>query len=439
MILILAHLYSNRLSFVVEQLAHANWQTPVRLTFLESDWLAYAGPKLAYLPPKQLSDLLNRYPGTLGIPASPFIYNNSYTPEAFDTIRWNGITVPFAMPFAHEKAIPFDVFSSVFYLLSRYEEYQPLRTDAFGRTPSSACFMVKTQQEHTPIIDIIADRLYLMLTHVFKLPLLKPQFRGLPTYDIDIAYAFKARSAALNLGHIAKSALSLQFNQLKNRLSTQFGAQDPFDSYAYINALNKQKRSIMFFLCRREGKHDRSIPPKSKAMRKLVQNQAEQFEIGFHPSLLSHNQFSFLEEERSTLDAHNQSSIYSSRQHYIKIQYPETFRNLVTLGIKRDYSIGFTDRLGFKAGTAHPFLFYDVERDAVGQLLLHPFVAMDTVYIQHLKWSPEQTLEQLLPLIDHIRKRGGLAQVIFHNSLLTDYQGLGKWKSVHETLLHALQ
>ena len=49
-----------------------------------------------------------------------------------------------------------------------------------------------------------------------------------------------------------------------------------------------------------------------------------------------------------------------SRFHYIKMHFPESYRNLITAGINEDYSMGYPEEPGFRAGIARPFYFYDI-------------------------------------------------------------------------------
>ena len=55
--------------------------------------------------------------------------------------------------------------------------------------------------------------------------------------------------------------------------------------------------------------------------------------------------------------------VISSRFHYIRLLMPKSYKDLVSAGISEDYSMGYPDEPGFRAGIARPFFFYDVEED----------------------------------------------------------------------------
>ena len=50
-------------------------------------------------------------------------------------------------------AMPFDLFSAVFYLISRYEEYQVFRPDAHGRFPASESVLFKAGLLERPLVN----------------------------------------------------------------------------------------------------------------------------------------------------------------------------------------------------------------------------------------------------------------------------------------------
>ena len=72
--------------------------------------------------------------------------------------------------------------------------------------------------------------------------------------------------------------------------------------------------------------------------------------------------------------------VTQSRQHYLRMRTPHTFRNLIELGIKDEHSMGYTELPGFRASIASAYTFYDVELEMELPLNLHPFAFMDVTY-----------------------------------------------------------
>ena len=57
-------------------------------------------------------------------------------------------------------------------------------------------------------------------------------------------------------------------------------------------------------------------------------------------------------------------------------------RILIDAGIAEDYSMGYPDEPGFRAGIARPYYFYDVAEDHQTNLKIFPFQVMDATLYQ---------------------------------------------------------
>jgi len=91
--------------------------------------------------------------------------------------------------------VGFDVFSSVFYMLSRYEEYLLFTPDKYGRFNVTDSLAFKNNFLQIPVVNKWVEQFKNLLQK--KIPLLKfkpSKFGAIATYDIDVAYKFKGRS-----------------------------------------------------------------------------------------------------------------------------------------------------------------------------------------------------------------------------------------------------
>jgi hypothetical protein len=67
--------------------------------------------------------------------------------------------------------------------------------------------------------------------------------------------------------------------------------QDPFDSYQWLNQLHTQYHldPIYFFLVAAKNKgYDKNILPHHAAMKSLIETHGKKYQLGVHPSALSH-------------------------------------------------------------------------------------------------------------------------------------------------------
>ena len=117
--------------------------------------------------------------------------------------------------------------------------------------------------------------------------------------------------------------------------------------------------------------------------------------------------------------------VSDSRQHYLLLAFPATYRKLLDAGITTDYTMGYPDRPGFRAGTATPFYFYDLEKEETTPLRIFPFQVMDGTLRQYLKMTPRDAITKITALRDEVRTTGGTFCTIWHNESLNDQ---GSWR-----------
>jgi hypothetical protein len=82
------------------------------------------------------------------------------------------------------------------------------------------------------------------------------------------------------------------------------------------------------------------------------------------------------------------------------------------LGFQEDHSMGFSDRMGYRAGTGHPFFWYDLHNEERTPLLIFPFSMMDSTAHFQLNISPTEFISILG---QQYRQGKGSSHAIFHN------------------------
>ena len=309
-----------------------------------------------------------------------------------------------------------------FYLLTNYEEYLPeCPKDQHGRIVHEQSFVVRHQLHKQATVQRIA------LEYKNLLSKQKPDFqwkgnyyRFVPTFDIDIAYAYKGKTFFHFCGALGKAILTLQWSRAKQIIKArhQQDFQDPYDIYDIEKQLCKQHQlqAIYFFLTSDRTQYDRNISPRSPYFSDLVQKLKAYATIGLHPSYHSKNQNDII-KEKNTLEEKGQVKIHYSRQHFLKVKFPDTFRNLIAAGITDDYSLGFYDRIGFRNGMAIPFPFFDIKENKTTNLMLHPLLIMDSAAVQELGIE-EKYQKEITELIREVKSVGGEMIALWHSNFM---------------------
>lgn len=318
----------------------------------------------------------------------------------------------------------FDLFSGIFYLLSRYEEYLPHAKDKYGRFAHEASLAYREEFLHLPLVNIWLEDFRKLLQEKFPDVDLKPaQFNFEPTYDIDLAWAYKFKPFKVRWGRILQSIARFRFRQASRHIKVLKGKlQDPYDSYSWLDELHQQYglNPVYFILAAIEkGKFDKNTDVQVPQFSQLIHVLGSRYTIGLHPSWYSGDHKAAIAREKAFLEkASHQQHLHHSRQHYIRMSMPHTYHHLMDLGIREEYSMGYGSINGFRASVATPFYWYDLEQEKQTNLLIHPFCFMDANAFYEQNLSPDETLTELRDYLRVIRSVGGTMTTIWHNHIL---------------------
>ena len=344
--------------------------------------------------------------------------------------------------------IPFDLFAASFYMISRYEEYLPFSADKHGRFEANQSLACKNGFLYDPVVDQWACKLAGMLSYKFPgLPAgqagfktCEREFKYISTIDIDNAYAYLYKGTVRTIGAAMRDLFKLDFNENIKRFQALTGEKDPFDTYGYLDALHKQYgiEPFWFFLVGNYNTYDKNLPLDNEAFHELIKGISERAEIGIHPSYESNSNFKQLKKEFEYLSEISSKPIVRSRQHYLKLLFTETYQNLLKLGIKEDFTMGFATDVGFRAGTCTPFNFYDLYNEKEADLKIYPFQVMDTTLNQHLKLNVDEAVERIKEMITKVKQVRGTFISLWHNESLSDHGHWKGWEPVYKRMLEII-
>ena len=375
--------------------------------------------------------------GTLWIKPSGFLLRTDIAP--FE-VSPKGAGADFVCFPQQEGSLPFDLFSAVFYMVSRYEEYLPFTPDKHGRFPSAVSILVEHGINEIPIVDIWVARLASQIKSVY--PYLSIRIKPIQQFihiDVDNAFAHKGKGFIRTTGKVASALVHLQFKQAATIASAALGlSHDPFDTYAQIFTAVAQSNIPLrwYFHLGDLTKFDRPVSWKSKSLRVAMATAASIGVVGIHPSYEAGLNLAMLKEEVGRFVAIMGCRPEISRFHYLRFQFPESFRLLVEVGIKHDYSLGYSDRVGYRVGTSRSFPFFDLKHNRAEALVLHPFAMMDSALNYQLNYTPETSIEKYSTLYRSQQNTGGEFSVVFHNEIVSRTTPWKGWDSYFYTAVN---
>lgn len=334
----------------------------------------------------------------------------------------------------------FDLFAASFYLLSRYEEYLPYKADKHQRFLASESLAFKHQFLKIPIVNYWINNLALFLEQKFhNLKFAPKKFSFITTLDIDNAFAVQHKGFLRTIGGIAKASGSKK--EILQRIKVLSNNQkDPYNTFDYQNKIHAQYKinPLYFFLVGDYAKYDKNCSIKNEAFQHLIKTISINNTIGLHPSYRSNEAIDRLIMEKERLENITKKTITQSRQHYLKLKFPSTYQCLLKAKIKEDYSMGFSDENGFRAGIASPFYFYDLTNEKATTLKIIPFCVMEATFMYYKKINPAEAIEEILEIMNEVKKVNGTFVSVWHNESLSD-EGIWKgWQEVYEKMMQQL-
>ncbi len=420
---------SPRLDYITDVILRRWYSIDYAITSQLAEIQTYDGPVLQYGPTRLLPDLP-------WLPAVPLLFEED-TAAARPTVIHTDLQQPgFYATFSGDW--PIDIFALAFYCLSRYEEYQPYVADLHHRFPASASLAAQHDFLDFPIVDYWANKLVTDLKKRFPgLAVQWPAYAFAPGYDIDLPWAYRHRGWR-GLAAAVRESLTGQWSLWQARMAVWQGRQpDPYDTFSLLDAWHTsyQLQPIYFWLVARRGTYDTNPSADLPAVKRIIRGVAADYLIGIHPSYASNEQPHLLREEIDRLQAIIGRPVRHSRQHFLRLRFPATYRSLLAAGIEEDHSLGYADRAGFRAGTARSFPWYDLSAEEATPLLLHPLTLMDVTLRQYEDLSPDAARERIAYFIEIIRQHGGTFRPLWHNSSFASTLGWAGWQAVYTFLL----
>ena len=424
--LIYTHKITNRLRYIFKTIFTDILLSDIEITDNKEHFESYEGAKINYSNSKLNSGIFFQ--------SSSLLFETGINDQNISVFEFENNKCFFSV--GRESVFPFDPFAASFYLISRYEEYLPHIKDQHERFVASESLALQHNFIEEPLVNIWANRIAQEIEkHYpnFKFP--KRNFEFVSTLDIDNAYAYKNKGFLRMAGGLLKSFSQGTFSERIKVLSNK--EIDPYDTFNYQNQIHKTYniKPIYFFLLGDYDVNDKNIPVKNKEFQSLIKSLADYHTIGIHPSYASNQNIETLQKEIKRLQDITHRNTTKSRQHFLKLNLPNTYRNLIDNDIIEDYTMGYAETCGFRASICSPYYFYDLDTEVSTKLKIVPFTVMEATLQYYNKLTPEQALTKIKTLIQKVKTVKGTFVSVWHNESLSDKDIWKGWQNVYEEML----
>ena len=418
MVLVYTYKITPRLRYIMKHIFKRMLQTDVDLTTRVEDFIAHSGPKLSYARQPLQSEFFVR--------SHELLFDDGISDIDINVSDWDG--VPCFFPASEKSSLPFDIFAASFYLITRYEEYLPHVKDDHGRFPASESLAGKHGFLDLPVVDIWVERFKAQLQDKFpqmELPRKSPVFT--PVIDVPVIFRYRKKGMLRTLGGTVLDLSRFRFREFVKRYAVLLGIQkDPNDVFDELTRLHKQNnvQAMYFFLLGDYSHYDKNISVYKPIVKTLVKSVADYSIVSLMASYMSFNDLEILKKERKRLINFINRPVKRVRQRFNRLQIPETYRSVVDAEFNEDYSMGYPDEVGFRAGTCTPFYFYDISFEEQLPVLINPVAVIYSALYQFR--NIKRAREKIKSIREEVEKVNGTFVMVFSNDVLnfTEYNSM---------------
>lgn len=341
-----------------------------------------------------------------------------------------------------------DPLALIFWMASRMEEQTGLeRRDLHGRFDPTRSIPVSKGWLVRPVCETWAFELGRQVlgkewpAHEKRL---QAEYRVSPTLDVDSAFAFRGKGPWRTTAAWLRDVGTGNWGRSVRRMRTVLGpTPDPYDTYAQAAEWHGEMgfEPRWFFLLAGFGAHDKGLPSGSAALRALMRSleSAHPGSVQWHPGYAAAPDPARLAREHRVFSEIMGHAPIASRQHYLRMVPGITRRALLELGIQEDHTEGHALMTGFRGGFSRPRPWYDLDRETLTSLMVHPFAAMDATLCRYMEMAPSEVPHHLARISENVKEVGGTLSLLWHNESLAPLNEWSGWGEVYPNVLKAVR
>lgn len=358
------------------------------------------------------------------------------TKKVFD-VKTKHLDIPIFFQTDSNSFLSYDLFATVFYFASRYEEYESSELDQHKRFKAESSLAYQHHILHLPFLNILIQDFANTLQRFYpNLKFVKRQYSFTSTIDIDNAFAFANKGFKRNVGGFIKDLIRLDFSQVADRIKSNLNSnKDPYNTFGLIHQLSSETKTALqyFVLIGDYSQYDKNPHHENKGFAKLLQELSNSYTLGLHPSYQAYNEPNRIKIEKERLEKIINKKVTSARCHFLRVNLPVTYRTFIENGITDDYTMIYASQCGFRTGLCSPFKWFDLERNVATNLTLHTSVVMEGVLRDYNKMTPTKAEEKINELMIVVKQCGGEFISVWHNDSFINKQK--QWVDVYRKML----
>ncbi len=375
------------------------------------------------------------YPKPENIPGKVIFAKNRFTPEKNIPVLYGNEKIEVL---ENKIICGIDIFSSSFFMLTRWEEYALKEKDKHGRTPDFLQLSVKHNFNERPVVNEYAEMLRKIFSHLgFEIEN-KHKYNPVITHDIDFFARYDTFPKLIKAagGDIFKrKSIKKAVKTVKTYFKIKNGKEkDPYDTFDYLMNLSEKAglKSLFYFIPAIPGEEDAQYNIFGKKVTETIsQIKKRGHIIGVHGAYRSYKNLNLYKEELKRFP--EEIKIEENRQHFLRFANPETWQMLEDAGIKTDSTAGFTENIGFRAGTCTEYSVFNILTRKKLNLKERPLIIMEQAAVKKYP-DKEVFFGKFADLKEVVKKYKGNFVILWHNNNfnVTEWED---FKDVYEKII----
>jgi hypothetical protein len=330
----------------------------------------------------------------------------------------------------HMVDFGFDLFGTIFFLLTGYEE----RVQSFEgeRFPFKKSILCKFHLIERPLVD---EYIWLVSSVFKKSGVEVTNYSNndvlVVSCDVDNPFLKKIKAEDLIKNSILSCIRTKKITDFKN-IFNAYTSSDPLSDpyvkgiFEIMNANERIGSKVTFNFIPLVTSLDKDGTGGfgSKEYQFLFKSILErEHKIGLHPGFLSYADDNLMRQSFDAFHSHldkylGPNNDLTGRQHYLNWVYSKTDRLLCENNLYKDSTLGFAESIGFRCGTSRQFKIYDYELRCQLDIYEQPLIVMEDSLISKrymgLGYS-DLAFQRVLACYKKCKKFGGKMTLLWHN------------------------
>ncbi|HEY3374398.1 MAG TPA: polysaccharide deacetylase family protein [Candidatus Aquicultor sp.] len=339
-----------------------------------------------------------------------------------------------------------DIFGSMFFMLTRYEEAVRPERDFHMRFPAVATTGFREQLLSRPIVNEYLEILWWALKQQWPWLERKQRHAGvLLSHDVDWPMSGSQgpkrvlMSAAADIMRRKEPALA--YRRLRAVPYTRQGNfdYDVNNTFDFVMRVSEEFNiSSTFFVIagNTAGLIDGAYTLDDSWIQKLLKSFFDRgHKIGLHTSYntfcdaaITRSEFKNLLGVCEKLGINQ--PVWGSRQHFLRWSNPTTWQNLEKAGVGYDSTLTFAELPGFRCGVCYEYPVFDLIARVPLKLRERPLIVMEGTLFDYKGLSFEKAQESIAGFNSTCRKFNGDFTLLWHNSSLITRQQQHWYRSI---------